>query len=203
MAAGAALGVAALGLEHPDLRPLRLAHQGGDDQGALDHRLAERHRIAADCQDALELHRSALLGVRGFQGRRAQQLDVEDVAGLDAVLLSTTLDHCEHRHALQGSHPRAGDGRTYHGTKDPSTRRPSWVTRFALPLQVAAKSWRPGGLPGGVAHRATLPPGNGLLCSRSLRVYYGARSFRGRAHGSTRWCSAHSGPPPLSAPSRT
>src|SRR5947209_3623298 len=123
MAEGAALGVAALGLEHADLRPPRLPHQGGGEQDALDDRLAERHRVATHRQDALELHGGALLGVPGLQGRRAQQLDVEDVAGLDAVLLSTTLDYCEHRRALQGSHPREGDGRTYHGTQDPSTRR--------------------------------------------------------------------------------
>src|SRR5947209_5377745 len=94
VADGAAVLLAPLLLEDPDLGAAHLADQRRRHQRPLDDRVAHLDAaVARDHEHPIELDRAPIA-----LGR--DPLDVEHVARRDPVLFATTLDHREHRKLL-------------------------------------------------------------------------------------------------------
>src|SRR5439155_5930559 len=112
-----------------DLRAADGADEGGRDGGAGKNRAADLEAVVVgDHQDLVEPDRAPGLS------RLGEELHVEDVAGRDAILLATTLNHCVHERCSESRQQRRVDGETYHRSPPRSNPRlpASWLARLLL-----------------------------------------------------------------------
>src|SRR5262249_60646694 len=133
-------------LEGDGLGPGALLDALGGDRGAGDHRGAQRGRVAADDEDLAELDDLARLAL--------DLLDLEQVIGGDAVLLTAGLDDCEHRSRPRVRYPVLGGFRTgffqsLWGLAAPNDARGMLMAAGAPPLHVRpVLAWGRPGPPG-------------------------------------------------------
>src|SRR5262245_51121953 len=89
---GPAIGRTLLLLEHADLRPQHFAHQGGGHRSSLQGTAEPGTIVPHHRKNTVEAEGLPIFGA-------GEELDVDHVARGDAVLLTTTFDHCIHWNA--------------------------------------------------------------------------------------------------------
>jgi hypothetical protein len=103
MTLGAAHALAALLLEHPDLRPTRFAVDDTDNPDVGNERRSGKHLAAFLFQDEHLVNRHFVAG------RGVEAIDGDDVAGADFDLPATALNDCEHGTLLRLPWGASGD----------------------------------------------------------------------------------------------